>query len=755
MRMVRTATLVWLALSHTTSASATNATKLDCGIRQLALEYAQQLTKDQDTIQQVHDALRLEDLCHIVTPPAAATSATTIRHHRRTQKEIANLLCPSDTTTCIYVVPKENDDANNDNNSKVVVANGSIQRPYKCLHKALEHARQIQRPTTKIIFRQGIHTLFETVQFSKQDAGLTLAGFPGEEVWISGGISISSSIDWEPWTHNDMIQVANLSSIFAPHDGNGSLPKIPSLFTTTRRYTRARFPNGDPELIQWGYASSDRLKYSLPPTLVTEWHKPPKGDAPTFDFVDFTTNPPPGVPVKNNSAQPGYNWYASGHGGVCADVWGPHADSYWCSNASQGGWAEVDQECATSGQMQIPVGMTLNASTSVGQRLLQQDMTGGFLWAWHSQSWAMHMFEIAPSNSSSSNSSSSSDQILFEPGGGRQGGRNWCRCDQCTYAGGWCGQHETPPNNSDTRLISGTWMVENVLAELDQPGEFYFDRNTYMLYVYPNATLDLVDFRMGLLERLLEFSQDASNITIENVGFRDSAPTYMSEWSSPSGGDWALHRGGAIFMENVHNMTIRHCHFRRLDGNAIFLSRTTRNVTIEQNRFEWIGENAIATWGDTDGYDATAGNYPMYTLIQNNVMRELGIYQKQSSAVGQSKAALTTIRNNIMFNMPRAAINFNDMVGGGDVVEGNLLFNTCRESGDHGPINSWDRQPFLTDLRDGSKSFDPIPRKITDNFIFANYGASEGVDNDDVSKVLIVLLLVTLVSHFVFFFLVK
>ena len=23
----------------------------------------------------------------------------------------------------------------------------------------------------------------------------------------------------------------------------------------------------------------------------------------------------------------------------------------------------------------------------------------------------------------------------------------------------------------------------------------------------------------------------------------------------------------------------------------------------------------------------------------------------------------------------------------------NVLFNTCRESSDHGPINSWDRQP--------------------------------------------------------------
>jgi hypothetical protein len=88
-----------------------------------------------------------------------------------------------------------------------------------------------------------------------------------------------------------------------------------------------------------------------------------------------------------------------------------------------------------------------------------------------------------------------------------------------------------------------------------------------------------------------------------------------------------------------------------------------------------------------------------------------------------------------MFNMPRAAINFNDGFGGGNLVEENLIFNTCRESGDHGPINSWDRQAFLTDLGPGGTvTFDPQPTRIERNLIFANYGAAQGVDNDDGSS---------------------
>ena len=47
----------------------------------------------------------------------------------------------------------------------------------------------------------------------------------------------------------------------------------------------------------------------------------------------------------------------------------------------------------------------------------------------------------------------------------------------------------------------------------------------------------------------------------------------------------------------------------------------------------------------------------------------------------------------------------NDGFGGGSVVTENLGYNTCRESSDHAVFNSWDRQPFLTDV--GQKAPEP------------------------------------------------
>eukprot|EP01046_Picozoa_sp_COSAG06_P001712 COSAG06_NODE_57_length_27525_cov_14.855279_37_plen_76_part_00 len=58
----------------------------------------------------------------------------------------------------------------------------------------------------------------------------------------------------------------------------------------------------------------------------------------------------------------------------------------------------------------------------------------------------------------------------------------------------------------------------------------------------------------------------------------------------------------------------------------------------------------------------------------------------------------------------------------------------CVSTGDHGNFNSWDRQPFLTDVATGKPSVIPAYLEIRNNFLISNYGAGFGVDNDDTSS---------------------
>ena len=68
------------------------------------------------------------------------------------------------------------------------------------------------------------------------------------------------------------------------------------------------------------------------------------------------------------------------------------------------------------------------------------------------------------------------------------------------------------------------------------------------------------------------------------------------------------------------------------------------------------------------------------------------------------------------------ACSFNDGFGGGSEVTENLGYNTCRESSDHAVFNSWDRQPFLTDV--GQKApepdLNPAYNTIARNFFIGN-----------------------------------
>ena len=66
------------------------------------------------------------------------------------------------------------------------------------------------------------------------------------------------------------------------------------------------------------------------------------------------------------------------------------------------------------------------------------------------------------------------------------------------------------------------------------------------------------------------------------------------------------------------------------------------------------------TDGGVHGVDGTKGAFPRYTQILHNVFREIGVWEKQSSAFFQAKGAESYLKGNVVFNLARAGFNFND-----------------------------------------------------------------------------------------------
>lgn len=249
-----------------------------------------------------------------------------------------------------------------------------------------------------------------------------------------------------------------------------------------------------------------------------------------------------------------------------------------------------------------------------------------------------------------------------------------------------------------------------------------------------------------------------TDVTIRGLTLRDTRITYLDPHGMPSGGDWALQRSGAVLLEGTERCTVEGNAMIRLDGNAVFLSAYNRNTTIAKNDVSWNGDTVFAAWGITGkcvnekcdkkldwpvGPDGRNGEQPRGTKVLSNLVREIGIWQKQSSMWFQAVAAQTHLAGNVHFNGPRAGLNFNDGFGGADVIEHNLLANCVRESGDHGPWNSWDRIPYITDVFDtepntlpplkpkGKASVVPAWRHIRHNFIMSVYSSQEAIDTDD------------------------
>eukprot|EP01052_Picozoa_sp_SAG31_P023507 SAG31_NODE_1943_length_6856_cov_8.165458_5_plen_255_part_00 len=241
--------------------------------------------------------------------------------------------------------------------------------------------------------------------------------------------------------------------------------------------------------------------------------------------------------------------------------------------------------------------------------------------------------------------------------------------------------------------------------ELDAENEYWYDTASRELHFWYNSstpgaappTSVVVPALANMIVIKGSKEEPVHNISIRGLQFRDNRPTYMEPRTNPSGGDWALERQGAVLIEGCIGCAVEANKFHHLDTNAVFLSGYNRGAVISGNEFVWLGQNAIASWGYLDGETESTmtnsgmgGLQPRGTLIEGNWVHEIGHIQKQSSFYFQAITAETTIQKNVVFNIPRAGINFNDGFGGGNVIKDNLLFNTCRESSDHGEPETFD-----------------------------------------------------------------
>eukprot|EP01116_Phalansterium_solitarium_P022687 TRINITY_DN7582_c0_g1_i1.p1 TRINITY_DN7582_c0_g1~~TRINITY_DN7582_c0_g1_i1.p1 ORF type:complete len:924 (-),score=219.53 TRINITY_DN7582_c0_g1_i1:171-2942(-) len=761
--------VIWLSLFSTCDAASPRDIdpEFECGWRKLAFEYGQVLQPERGAFQSLFDALELGTLCNV--------SLADVSRFGVGPADPPKVGLPK-AAAYYYVDYTSGSDSNP----------GTESSPFKTISRAVNASRAGASRPAAILLAAGTHYLpYGTVQLGPEDSGLTIQAQPGTaagDVVISGAQKLT--VTWKPFnvtpaSGTPMLVAQSSNAVYGetpnPDGPVVNFTKVPSAqdceqlclnhtrcnewtwhapvwgptydYTCWFRYDtpawpgtpqtghvsgcrtdrgivgcttqymnvyvadlsgqnldgfnmqglqfvdsavgarsrgiRARYPNSDPELIPT-YLSSG-----------ASWWTPPFDESAAVIHVGNLTGNYAGM----------FQDYRLGVGGPC-ERYEVDPTSYWCQpdGRTAGGTYYV----------RSPPGMTV-APGVLPNAPYASKAPDAVVSAWRGDGeWFTWYWEVDAYDAGSGN---------FTFGrGGFQGAEG-----------------------SDS---GGRWFVENVIEELDYPREFFYDQAAQLLYFFMNASdpthpappPQTLSFEAPSLEVLFDVrgSQEFSAVGISFVGLTltATAATYLAPHGVPSGGDWALERLAAIVLEGTEEVEITGCTFTRLDGNAVVLNGYNRNATVSGNEFVWLGANGVAAWGYTDDWDGTGGQQPRFVTMSGNLCHEIGHYEKQSSCWFQAKSCQNNITRNVFFNGPRAMINFNDGFGGGSTISECLVFNSCRESSDHGPFNSWDRQPYVTLVRDGiTPTVIPAFNEIHHNFMVANYEANGGtLDNDDGSS---------------------
>ena len=279
-------------------------------------------------------------------------------------------------------------------------------------------------------------------------------------------------------------------------------------------------------------------------------------------------------------------------------------------------------------------------------------------------------------------------------------------------------------------------FVENIFEELDAPGEWFLDHQTHTLYYYPPHGLDLSKAKIEAtrLRSLVEIrgSEQSSvkNVHLKGLTFRQAARTVMDTKEPLVRSDWAIYRGGAIFVEGAEDCSVEDCLLDQVGGNGIFVNHYNRRVAVKGCEITKAGASGICFVGDPkaarnvllnydqshklEEIDLTPGpksnNYPADCLVDNCLINLTGRVEKQTAGVEIDLARRITVRHCSIYDMPRAGINIGDGCWGGHVIEFCDVFDTVKETGDHGSLNSWGRDRYwVPDIDEVNRRVKQVP----------------------------------------------
>ncbi|HWB53564.1 MAG TPA: right-handed parallel beta-helix repeat-containing protein, partial [Tepidisphaeraceae bacterium] len=207
---------------------------------------------------------------------------------------------------------------------------------------------------------------------------------------------------------------------------------------------------------------------------------------------------------------------------------------------------------------------------------------------------------------------------------------------------------------------SGRFYAENLLEELDEPGEYYIDAANRRLYFWPPASMKNARIVISTLKSPLLSIDNAHDITFSGMVFENG-------------------RGDAIHAQDSTGVRIEQC--------------TVRNVRNQGMRIEGGSDDVV---DGCDIYDTGSGGMyisggdrrtltPGHQLVINNRIHDFArIERTGSDACAIVVAGVgNRVAHNLIFNSPFQAIW---ILGNDNIIEYNNIHDVVTDSEDAGAI---------------------------------------------------------------------
>ena len=646
----------------------------------------------------VYDSLQLGPLCNV--PPPVETEIET---NTATQRETD---LPPDA---VYVSTGGSDSS----------GDGSVASPFASLRRAVLQARIAADGSRTVVVRGGHYFLNETLVLEAADSGLSIVAHPGEEPVLHGGVALTG-LEWTPAgaPFPAAVRVASVAHLplnsWDSMVADGKLlwrarfPDVPEFgrqlqpegYVPVYTFTNRGVPQADDAAALTTSSLPCRTNSSFACHSEIIGGNSEKFENRRGYCADAKCDMGAASVTPAASAHVAADTWAHPETGVAVYLVGPASTCVWwnsgsfitgVTNVSGPGPRRLSPYINISGFNLRPERMGIGAALPV-----KFNCTATATPVQCVKEAAKHCLALGDSCGGFSYAAMAGDPPIYPSffaggaanitatGCGNSDWNAWCKPGRC---GSRCPGEPFIPQipklpGPTLTLGDGDWQaavtpgavvvmpnalsmmyVENILEALTAPGEWFLDVPNQKLYLFPNGTLDdTTQLVAATLTTLISLQGDhttpATDITLSGLTISSTRPTFMRRYSVVSEGDWAIYRGGAVTASHTTRCIVELCTFRSLGGNGLMLTGANTGAMIRYNEFFDIGDSAMAAVGDTRGMDGySEPRSANFTSIIGNVVHEIGLIGKQVAGWGQMLAANTLVEHNVMFNMPRAAIN--------------------------------------------------------------------------------------------------